>query len=236
MNHYRHNSSQIKPGDILRANFDDGTSQVFKVVRTIKVDDPSVANLPDNWSDYEKRGAHRIYCRDIYDGREFRYTWPDSLPYGRVELIGTKDDEGHWPVCRDCGDIWPCSEKKIMRDAREHSERVLSQAVSEFEKPFPCHWCDRFQARGERRRFASERGLKTHLRRCWSNPSKWNLDEWIPTFNDSLMVRGGFTPGSASDEYERMARRLAEAVKAHAESGTLPPPNEDARVIVEANA
>lgn len=235
MTRYRSYSSDIQPGDILRANFGDGTSQVFEVTKTVKVDDPSIANLPDEWADYQKRSAHRIFCRDIYDGSEFRYTWPHSLPYGRVELIGTADDEGHWPICRDCGGIWPCPEVKIMRQARERSEKVLAQAVNEFEKPFPCHWCARFRSWGDKR-FASERGLKVHLRRCWSNPTNWRLDEWIPTFTDSLQIRGGFQPGATSDEYERMARRLAEAVKAHAESGTLPPATEDARVIVEANA
>ncbi len=233
---YRYNSSEIQPGDILRATYDDGITRTVEVTRTVKIDDPDCAYFPADWPEWQKAKAHRVYCVDIYDGKEIRYTWPTSLPYGRVELIATKDDEGHMPVCRDCGDIWPCAEIKIMQEARLRSEKVLSQAVSEFEKPFPCHWCSRFKARGDRNRFASERGLKIHLRRCWSNPSNWNLDEWIPTFNDALEVRGGFTPGAASGEYERMARRLAEAVKAHAESGTLPPANEDARVIVEASA
>lgn len=98
----------------------------------------------------------------------------------------------HSPICAMCGKPWPCAEEKFSREAEWQTHILLKRVAYEVEHPWPCPWCARFK--GRTRGFRTERGLHQHIRNCRANPSLWNFDHWIPTFNEKLHMVGGYRP------------------------------------------
>ena len=137
------------------------------------------------------------------------------------------DDDGHYPVCSICGDVWPCWHARFARDAAVQLDILDKTLAWRATHPHPCAWCQRIGHRENR--FKTARGLNAHLRKCENNPAVWNLDVWVPFLHDNLHQVGGYSADVdsnsrivmtkltglvAGDEHVQRARRVIAAAAA----------------------
>lgn len=114
------------------------------------------------------------------------------------------DDDGHFPVCSICGDIWPCWHSRFARESDAHLRILEEKLAWRATHPHPCGWCQRIGH--TENRFKTARGLNAHVRQCEHNPMVWNLTMWVPFLQDNLHQVGGYSPQADPNSMIAMTR------------------------------
>ncbi len=208
----RYRAADFRVQDVIRYKL------ALWTIERVEVPADDFDGWPENWSDYQREGARFLHVVGE-TGEQARITCPRFSPPGQIETIATEEDEGHWPVCQGCGEAWTCTHHSVSVKAKFAADGAIKRAVREFENPWPCAWCKRFQ---RERRFSTERGLKTHIRLCKSNPNNWDLDERLPMFDEKIRFKGSGLTRAFPNEQQVEFRRIADKVRERALQGDLP--------------